>query len=179
MGVQMTYQRHPLHHLIDHQKSKEFETTVKLALPHHTVDQTTSSTKLDFWVPGYVIDVKEKCQRLTKGWHVLEIGEEDMFVLDELGYRKALEKFPYAFFLLHDRMTSRKFLAPIWELACCERIRLNRVAKGKLVIDMTQFHPIKLEDVHDVATRLLSEMPWKQTECVGLVDVAQVKYVKA
>lgn len=156
--------------------AKPHEALVASHLPSEAIDYTNTSDRLDWWVPGYYLDLKEKKQKLTAGWHLVdEVAEHDLFVLDELSYRKALAQYPHAFFLLHDVVNERHFLVPIWELACAERARVMRDKRGKFVIDMTQFYEVCLPEVHTKATLLLSETGWKESSCVGRKTIKQVK----
>lgn len=96
--------------------------------------------RLDFWLPGVYVELKEKKQKYTKRWHLLEnVPEQDLFIIDELTVRRSLQHYPNVLFLLRDIPAQRMFHVPVWELVSAERARVNRVAKGKWIVDVQNF----------------------------------------
>ncbi|RMF59971.1 MAG: hypothetical protein D6746_07525 [Bacteroidetes bacterium] len=172
----MAYKRTEAQRRTDWKIAKEFEGVVRDALiPFDVVDRTSSSTEIDFWVPGWYLDVKEKRQPLTRRWHLLDAPEEELFILDELGVRKLLQHWPFGYMLLHDVPRGRLFVASCVELACVERVRVMRVGKGKWVVDLRNFRQInRVEDLVTVIRRDLAEAPWGRSECLGQVLPPQV-----
>ena len=171
----MSYGRTPEQRQADLVDSKAWEQDVARAIGPLIVDRTDSTTELDFWIPGAVLETKEKKQPLTERWHLLPgVPEPDLFILDELSYRKAAKHFPTAYFVIRDRPQDRVFVVSITELVCQERARVNRAGKGKHVYQTTHWTQIQsLEEiVGHVMADLISE-PWKRSECIGK-DVPQV-----
>jgi hypothetical protein len=166
----------------DFHQSKDFEQQVAPGLGEFLVDYSSSTDKIDFWVPGFYLDVKEKRQKLTERWHLLSgVPEEHLVVLDELGTRKLMQHFPYGYFLIRDvPSNNRLFLASATELCSVERARVNRwtssdKAKGKLVYDLRHFRPIsQVADVYQIVMQDLVDMPWKQSPCVGEIEPGRV-----
>lgn len=172
----MTYQRPPGAAQSDFLASKEFEQQVALHLPQQMIDRTDSTTELDFYVPGWYCDVKEKKQPISKRWP-LPAGspEPDCFILDELSLRKALKHDYMAYFLIRDVPCNRLFLAAAWEVACAERVRVNRGGKGKLVLDMTQFRQLQfLTEIDPMIRQDQIDCRWKRSECISEKGVPQV-----
>lgn len=129
--------------------------------------------RLDFWHPGFFLDVKERKAPLSKKWPLPEgCTAEDAFVLDEVAIRKALEHFPGAFFLLRDAAGDRTFLARVDELLLCDRVRVNREyngqARGKVVVNMTDFRQLTDPRTELLPTILadLVGLTWKQAPCL-------------
>lgn len=155
----------------DFENAVAFERVVKEVLPEWHIDETSSTHRLDFWVPGFFLDVKEKNQRYGPRF-TGDRDQTDLFILDELSVRKALEHYPLAYFVFRDVPESRIFLASVVEVVCADRARLNRQTsedrrKGKWVLDLSQFR--ELEDLGDIV-RLVSQdligLPWKRSECL-------------
>lgn len=177
----MTYSRPPGHR--DFETAREFEETVGTWLGNFRVGHLDSTTKLDWWVPGVFIDVKEKRQPLGQRWHLLDgVAEPDLFVIDELSVRRAAEFFPHSYFLIRDVPAGgRIFLARIDEVFCAERARVNRETsqdrkKGKWIVDLRNFRQLV-----DPATQLLptvlhdqSLMPWKLSESLSQKEIRNV-----
>ena len=93
----------PRHAGFDFNQSKQFEQQVAAGLGEFLVDYSASTDKIDFWVPGFYLDVKEKRQKLTERWHLPPgVDEEYLVVLDELGTRKLMQHYPYGYFLIRD-----------------------------------------------------------------------------
>lgn len=176
------YGRSPAMRASDLNQSKEFEQQVAAGLGEFLVDYSASTEKIDFWVPGFYLDVKEKRQQLTDRWHLLPgVDEQYLVVLDELGTRKLMQHYPYGYFLIRDVPGgNRLFLASATELCSVERARVNRwtssdKAKGKLVFDLRNFRPLtEIGDVYNIVMQDLLDMPWKQSPCVGEIEPGRV-----
>ncbi|HKZ20312.1 MAG TPA: hypothetical protein VJQ57_09395 [Acidimicrobiia bacterium] len=179
----MAYARTAAQRTADRLRSKAFEETVGTWLGDFKIAQTASQDKLDYWVPGIFLDVKEKHGSISNRWPLMEgVDERDTFILDELSLRKALAHFPSAYFLLHDIPGGgRFFLARADEVACVERVRVNRTgatghAKGKLLIPMTAFRQLE-SPAEELLPALLAdqiEMSWKRSECLDQRPVEEV-----
>ncbi len=173
----MKYARTAEQRRSDHANARANEELVGSWLGSFKVGNLDSTDRLDWWIPGVYIEVKEKRQRITARWPLPDCDEGDAFILDELSVRKAMAHFPHAYFVLHDLPGgSRWFLARVDEVAMADRCRLNRegparspgasgVLKGKHVVDLRQFRLLT-----DPATQLLPTvladqiaMPWKQS----------------
>jgi hypothetical protein len=161
----------------DYHDSKVFEGEVAKALGPHIVDRTDSATELDFWLPGFILETKERKQPIGQRWlkHAPEVDPDDLFILDELSLRKALKHWPEAYFLLRDRVFDRLFIASITELCVVPRTRVLRVGKAKLLYDLKDFRRIShLDEIVEFIRRDLSDTPWKVSGAVGARVPAQV-----
>jgi hypothetical protein len=160
----------------DFRASKAWEDEVQKHLPGTAISRTDSTTELDYFVPGVYIEAKEKRQPLGKRWHLLDgVEEQDLFVLDELSLRKGLLLMPYCWFVFHDCPMDRLFVANVAEVAVADRVRRNRVGKGKLILSLRQFRRIAgLEDLLPVIEEDIRKMPWKQSGCLSLEVVPQI-----
>ncbi len=146
------------------------------------VDNLDSFDHLDLWMPGLVIEVKSKLQPLGPRWtmHRPDVPEADLFVLDELSFRKGMAGpstpgFLLTYYVLEDRVTGRWFLARLDELAVAPKARLDRLgssggAKGKLLFNLSDFRQLANPAVDlrasiagDTATR-----PWDGSGCLLL-----------
>lgn len=179
----MSYARPPGAAQYDFASAREFEEQVGEWLGNFKVGNLTSPDRLDWWVPGVFLDVKEKKQKLSSRWHLIpHTPEEFLFVLDELSVRRAAAHFPHAYFLIRDVPGGgRIYLARIDEVFCAERVRLNRVgntqhAKGKWVLDLRNFRLLT-----DPASQLLptvlndqQHMPWKSSQCISMIPIPEV-----
>lgn len=172
----LAYKRPPGSKQGDFQAAREFEEEVGGALGDWKVANLSSPDRLDFWVPGFYVEVKEKRQPLTARWHQLEgCPEEDLVVLDELGYRRVLGHWPEAYVVIRDVPQGRIFLASCVDLACAERKQLMREHKGKLLFDLKSFRQIEsLDQIREVVMSDLIAMPWKQSGSVSQKEVKQV-----
>lgn len=182
----MTYTRTAAQRSHDFANAREYEEYVsaRLGVPNHT--RFDAKDDLDIWVPGYMVEVKEKNQPLTDRWHLYPgVDERDLFVLDELTVRKALRWYPAVFYLIRDNAHDhhlpkderqpRLFLAPVWELVGVERVRVDRSTKGKWIIDLQKFRRLSDEaDIPTIAHALLVEQAWKRSPCQG-GEVPQVR----
>jgi hypothetical protein len=168
-----TYARPPQNDFLE---ARAFEEEVGRWLGSHKVGNLDSHDRLDWWVPGVFLDVKEKKQPLTARWHLLPgVAEVNLFVVDELSVRRAAAHFPSAYFLIRDRPLDRVFLARIDEMFCVERARLNRGGKGKWVIDLSNFRQLSAPAEQLLPTVLADQTgtPWKQSACLTLKEVPQ------
>lgn len=156
--------------------SKAWEKEVERALPAGVIARTDSTTDLDFYIPGLHIEAKEKRQKLTKRWWLVpNCAEEDLFVLDELSVRKALLHAPYSFFVLRDVPGGRIFYASAIEVAMADRVRRNRMGKGKWILRVTQFRELpSLDQLYDRICAEVRDMRWKDSACWSLEEVEQV-----
>lgn len=156
--------------------ARAFEEQVGEWLGEYKVSHLDRPDKLDWWVPGVYVEVKEKNQRLTERWHLLPgVREPDLFIIDELSVRRAAEHFPHAYFVLHDRPSGRLFLARVDEIFCAERARRMRDGKGKWVIDLRNFR--ELERGSDLLQAILEDqvaLGWKKSECITQLKVEQI-----
>lgn len=167
----------------DFQAAREFEETVGEWLGSHKIGSLDSTTKMDWWVPGVYIDVKEKRQplsdRFTKHWP--SVPGEDLFVLDELSWRRSMGYGYSAYFLLRDVPMGRVFLARADELGCAERVRLDRETsadrkKGKWLIHLPSFRQLN-DPEKDLLPTVLSDQadtPWKLSPCLSQTDIETV-----
>jgi hypothetical protein len=156
----------------DHAGARLFEEEVGTWLGDFKIGNLDATDRMDWWVPGVYIDVKEKNQPLSARWP-LPPGTmaEDVFILDELSIRRAMEKFPHAYFVMHDRPRGGVYLARIDEVIAGQHVRVNRVgstgkAKGKWLVDLREFR--KLDDpANQLLAMVLGDqiaMPWKKSE---------------
>ena len=170
----MKYPRTGAQRAADRAESRASEEQVGAWLGAYKIANLDATDRMDYWLPGVFLDVKEKKQPITDRWPVpAGCVETDAFILDELSIRRAMGHFPHAYFLMHDRPLDRWFLARIDEVVCGDRERVNRegstgVKKGKHVIDLSQFRHLT-----DPATQLLPTIladqitvPWKQSACL-------------
>lgn len=178
----MAYDRPPGAKRADFEDARLFEEQVGEWLGDYRIGNLDSPTRLDWWIPGFFLDVKEKRQTLSARWHLLgDVPEEDLFVIDELSVRKAAEHFPHAYFLLRCRPTGRMFLARIDEMFCAERVRRDRVSsaghrKGKWIIDMTQFRQL-VDPAVELKQMILADQvqtPWKVSPCLAINEVQEI-----
>jgi hypothetical protein len=167
----MAYGRTAAQRATDMEASKGIEEQVALALGEFFHSNTESTEKLDFWVPGFFVEVKAKNQKISARWPT-PWPEADCFILDELSIRKAMEHYPHAYFVLHDRPGDRWFVARVDQVALADRVRLNRSGntghrKGKWVVNLADFQQITLGDLLPWLMKDQLGMGWKASECVG------------
>lgn len=135
-------QRHPL------------EAQVARALDDHPglvrlSSSTASVDRLDYQLLGpgerlCELELKTKRQPY-RGWAHLrpELGELDVFILDELALRRVVDAGRYAFLLVRDTPGRRWALWSTAELVLATKVRVSRqlatsgTSKGKLLIDLT------------------------------------------
>lgn len=180
------YSRPPGSQRADHIASKVFEDEVAAVLPEAD-NRTGSTTEVDFYVPGYFLEVKEKRQSFTERWLLLDgVDEKDIFILDELSFRRTASHSPNGYFLFKDVPGGeRLFYANALEVACANKARANRCTsrddngedrlKGKLILDMTQFRQLTSLKKLDKAIRAdLLAKRWKDSECWAYGTIGQV-----
>lgn len=156
--------------------ARAWEAEVESHLPSAVISRTNSTTELDFYIPGLYIEAKEKRQKLTERWLLLsDVPERDHFVLDELSLRKALLHVPYSYFVLRDLPGGdRVFFASALDVAVSDRVRRNRVGKGKWILNLANYRPIPLAELYDAICSDVQAMAWKQSGCMSLGEVSQV-----
>lgn len=170
----MKYARTASQRAGDKQAARASENLVGTWLGGYKIASLDANDRMDYWVPGVYLDVKEKRQTLTSRWPLPEgCVEGNAFVLDELSIRRALEHHPHSYFVLHDLPYDRWFLARADEVVCCEHTRVNRegatgVKKGKWVVDLTQFRLLDNPAEQLLPTILADQvaLPWKQSACL-------------
>lgn len=169
----MVYQRTQALRQADRADSLEWEAVVAEALGPWIHSRTDSTTELDYWWPGFLLDAKEKKQKLTERWHLLPgVEERDLFVIDELSIRKALTHYPAAYFVVRDRPGERLFLASVGHVAVADRVRVQRAGKGKWIVNLATWRQIaRLEDIPQIIQAELVSMPWKRSECLSLAEL--------
>lgn len=170
------YLRTSAQKLNDFHDARKFEEEVGEHLPEYKLADLTHNDRLDFWVPGFYVEVKEKKQRLTPRWHLLPgVPERDLFVMDELTVRRALRHFPEAYFLIRDVPENRLFIASITDFVVVERVRRNRGGKGKWIVNLQNFHRLAgLDDITEYVMADLVAMPWKKSEALSQLEVPQI-----
>lgn len=166
----------------DFARAERFEQTVAEWLPAHHIDKTKSTEDLDFWVPGWYLDVKERHQKISAGWpRIPGVKDDDLFIIDELSVRKALKHYPHAYFLLHDVPGKRVFLARVDEIVAAPHIQVDRVsasghAKGKWVVGLLNFRLLK-DPKNELTPTIFADqlaLPWKRSECLSQLAVPRV-----
>lgn len=159
----MTYARTKAQKATDWANCKEFENRVAEGAPVDIITHFNATDKLDIWVPGYFVEIKEKRQRYTDRWWLLPgVPETDLFIQDELTVRRALQFWPWVFFVVHDCPNDRFFYQPIWETVSAPRAQVNRNGKGKWVMSFRHMHPMTDPcDIYRIAPALLADCPWK------------------
>lgn len=168
----MKYDRPPGAGAHDFKAARDYELQVGEMIGPYVVDNLDSTTKLDFWVPGWFLDVKERKQLLSAKWPIPGGWDpNDAFILDELSVRKALHHYPAAYFWMHDCTNDRVFLARIDEVVCGDRVRLDREtspgnSKGKWILNLSDYRELDREDQENVSLLILDDqlaMAWKQS----------------
>lgn len=170
----MRYARPPGANRSDYEAARSFELIVGEWLGDHKIANLSSPDKMDWWVPGFYIDVKERRRPIGPRWPIPEGSDRNnCFILDELSLRRAMLHAPHAYFLLRALPEDKVYLARVDEVLCADRVRINRVgetghAKGKHVYDLLQFR-----ELEDPATELMPTvlgdqvaMPWKRSDCL-------------
>lgn len=170
------YRRSAHHRQQDFQAARAFEEEVGRHLGPNVVARLDSTTDLDFWLPEVFIECKEKRQRLTERWRLLDgVDEKDLFILDELSLRKAIEKGPSVYFVLRDLPENRMFLARVDEVACSSFARRNRVGKGKLILNLKNFRQIEsLDKIVPMTMHEQTTLPWRRSECLSQLEIGQI-----
>lgn len=164
----MPYSRRPGQSYVDLAAAKEFEDIVRHHLPDFTISQTNSTEKLDFFVPGITVEVKEKRQKLTDRWFdgTEASFEPDLFIIDELTIRKALTHWPFVWFVLRSVPGEWIRVAHVAEILSADRVRFDRNGKGKWVVDTSEFRNTAIQDLQIAIKTDIASMPWKLSSCV-------------
>lgn len=159
----------------DFAAAREFENLVGKWLGPYKVENLDAVDRMDFWIPGVFLDVKEKRQPLSGMWP-LPAGAKpvDCFVLDELSIRRAMLHVPHAYFLLRDVPGGdRFFLARVDEVLMADRRRVDRIGttgkrKGKWVVNLLQFRQLADPETELYPAILADQiaLPWKRSECL-------------
>jgi hypothetical protein len=174
----VTYLRTAAQRAADPARAKVFEAEVRRHLPGLVRDLTNATDDLDWCVwPQLYIDAKERHQHVGARWaaRAPHVPVEDLFIIDELSYRRALRYWPAAWFLLRDVTAERLFMAWIVDVAVAERVRVQRVGKAKLLLDLKHFREIQsLDDVVPACQADIDSEAWRQSGAVGRVEVPQV-----
>ena len=172
--AELRYPRTAAQRANDFTNAREFEEEVGAWLGAFKVGNLTSVDKMDWWVPGVYIDVKEKGSPISKVWPLPEgCLVEDAFIIDELSIRRAMEKYPHAYFVLRDGPTGRVFLARVVAVVCGDHRRIDRVgptdkAKGKWVVNLKQFRQL-VEPANELMAHVLGDqmaIAWRQSPCL-------------
>lgn len=114
-------------------------------------DHTLSFEELDFSFTyramTVTLDVKEKRQRYSRGICELwpQLGEADLFIVDETVFRRVVWQGGGGYLLIHDVPTARWAVFGPWELTLGRRMRYgrwgqrrgSRFLKGKLLLDLS------------------------------------------
>lgn len=170
----MKYPRPPGAGVVDYQAARAFEDTVGGWLGSFKIGNLNSPDKMDWWVPGFYLDVKERKRPVGPRWPLPEgCRVEDAFILDELSIRRAMQYFPHAYFLLRALPEDRVFLARIDEVLCADRTRVNRVGptghpKGKHILNLQQFRMLEDPETELMSAVLADQIavPWKRSDCL-------------
>lgn len=160
----------------DFEQARAWETEVAEQFRAGTFRSAFNSTDdLDFWFPGVFLELKEKRQSYTQRWWLLpNVPERDLFIIDELTVKRALQHYPAVLFLIRDVPGGRLFYVPIWELVSVERARVNRVKKGKWVIDLSHFRTINDPvQAYDLFVQEMASQRWKDSSVASHKEVPQ------
>jgi len=178
----MGYARPPGASQADFMNARLFEEEVGSWLGDFKIGSLDSSTKMDWWVPGFYLDVKEKRQQLGERFAKLwpEVPREHLFVIDELSVRRAMQYGYSGYFLIRDCPMDRLYLVRVDELTSTERVRANRETtpgrkKGKWLVDLRAFRQI--EPGPGLLAHVLQDQidtPWKNSELLGEMDHGNV-----
>jgi len=165
----MVYARRPGQSQADYADTG-WEDEIRVVLGEHVIDDSKKNDRLDFWVPGFYLECKEKRQPLTTRWHLLPgVPEENLFVLDELSVRRAMRHGYEVFYAIKDRPTGRTFLAAQHELIGVDRVRVNRNGKGKWIINLGELRLVDdISRIPELIREILSATPWKRSDCISL-----------
>lgn len=171
----MTYERTAGQKQGDFHEARAFEEHVASFIPFK-VTRFNAADELDIWIPGAYVEVKEKRQKLTDRWHLLEgVDERDLFVMDELSLRRCLRHAPYSYLLISDVPEDRYFILNALEMAVAERARVNRAGKGKAIFNLQDFRRLaSLEQLSEFVMSDLVATPWKQSQCWSIKEIKEV-----
>ena len=147
-------ERRPADWRIDLAQRHPLEAEVARALDDHPQlvrleSSTASLDRLDYQLLGpgerlCELELKTKRQPY-RGWAQLrpELGEADVFILDELALRRVVDAGRYAFLLVRDLPSERWALWSTAELVLATKVRVSRrlattsaTDKGKILIDL-------------------------------------------
>jgi hypothetical protein len=141
---------------VDLEERLPLEAAVGAALSEHPVfvplsSSTASCDRLDFQLVGpgdRLIEIELKAKRQSyRGWGSLapNVPESELFILDELAFRKVVDAGRYAVLLVRDRPNLRWLAWTMGDLLLVDKVRANRQlavagnpVKAKLLIDMRQ-----------------------------------------
>lgn len=190
MRLLMTYVRTPQQRRDDFKNARAWEEEVASHLPEWRITRFDANDDLDIWVPGYFLECKTKLQKLTGRWVDAWKADKDdetrhaayswlepgLFIMDELSVRRALKHYNQAYFLIKDQPCDRLFIASALEVACVERVRVNRDGKGKWILDMTQLRRLpSLDQLNEFIQADMVGLPHKQSACISYVkDVPEI-----
>jgi len=178
----MSYARTPEQRAGDFAGARAFEEEVVGALGAagyggwHALDETD---KLDFMHPGWVVEIKEKNQRInTQRWDT-PTAERDSFIIDELSVRKAIDDPLPVFFVLRDNIEHRIFCVPLEELVGLPKRRMNRRGptghdKGKWIVSLEECIQLLLPNVAEFCHTYIVQRRGLRSECIGGKEVAQL-----
>ena len=144
--------------------------------PSMYLSRFNSVNDLDIWFPGLYFELKEKKQNYGERWHLLPgVPQENLFIIDELTVRRSLKHYPEVVFLIRDVPGGRLFHAPIWELIAVERVRVNRVGKGKWIIDLTNFRTVATPvESYTLAITEFAAKKWLESSVQSDKEIPQV-----
>lgn len=170
----MKYARPPGAGRSDYEAARAFEEVVGGWLGTFKIANLNSPDKMDWWVPGFYLDVKERKRTIGPRWPLPEgCAVEDAFIIDELSIRRAMKYFPHAYFLIRALPEERVFLVRIDEVLCADRVRVNRVGptghpKGKHIINLSQFRQLEFPETELLQAVLADQVavPWKRSDCI-------------
>lgn len=122
---------------------------------HQHVNDETRFVRLDFGFGDigqkryFSFDAKEKRQRYNlNNWRGAGIGEEHLFIIDDLAARRVLAFAPNAGLVIRDNLRQLYFLFTVVDLFLMPKVRVNRrldlnppLLKGKWLIDLRNGQP--------------------------------------
>lgn len=174
MATDLHYPRTARQRAGDHPGARPFENEVGGWLGDYKIGWLDDTERMDWWVPGFYLDAKEKTQPISARWPLPPgCPVTDAFILDELSIRRALAHHPHAYFVMRCRPTGRTFLARVDEIVAGDHIRVDRIGptghrKGKWVINLTQFREL-VDPTAELMSVVLEDqvaLPWKQSQCL-------------
>lgn len=172
----MTYQRPPGTKQGDFTAARAWEEKVASFLPPYVVTRFSHNDELDIWVPGPLIECKEKKQPLTDRWWLLPgVEERNLFIMDELSLRRCMKAAPHTYIIINDVPCDRLFILNAVEMACAERTRRNRNGKGKLIYNLTDFRRLPhLDQLLEFVMADMADLPWKRSECWSANPIGEI-----
>jgi hypothetical protein len=166
-------ERRPSDWRIDLDERHPLERGLKRALEVHPsfvlLEVCTAAThRLDFQVRGpgeRLVEIELKAKRQPyQGWAKIrpDVPEPELFILDELAFRRLIDSGRYGVLLVRDRPRDRWFAWTVGDLLVVSKMRANRrlaVAgnpiKAKLLIDLREA-PILDKTVNGVLDQIAS-----------------------